>query len=95
MRKYMVQNTSYRLSTHNLGHCRTISTLGRPIYRLVSLFTSPNTLLAEHDRRCDPDEEEEDLSNVDIEALNPFQLQEYEKRIEGKRVSVQCSNFSI
>ncbi|KAE9388661.1 hypothetical protein BT96DRAFT_1025333 [Gymnopus androsaceus JB14] len=62
----------------------TMSTLGRPIHWLVSLFTSPNTLLAEHDRRCDPAEEEDDLSNVHIEALNPIQQEEYEKRIKDK-----------
>lgn len=66
--------------------CRTMSTLDHPIYRLVSLFASPNMLLAEHNRRCELAEEEDDLADVDIEALNPAEQEEYNKRIKEKHV---------
>ncbi|KAE9386039.1 hypothetical protein BT96DRAFT_949413 [Gymnopus androsaceus JB14] len=47
---------------------------------------SPNTLLAEHDRRLEPTEEEDDLADVDVEALNPAEREEYDKHIKEKHI---------
>ncbi|KAK7437936.1 hypothetical protein VKT23_018371 [Stygiomarasmius scandens] len=66
----------------------TCRTLGRPIRRLVSLFTSVNTIVAEYDRRCIPgaQTEDEELDNVNVELLNPVELEEYEQRMDLKRI---------
>ncbi|KAJ3749914.1 hypothetical protein DFH05DRAFT_1538439 [Lentinula detonsa] len=67
---------------------KTTRTFGRPIRKVVALFAPVNSLVQEYERRCDPESQAEDneLNDVDIEQLNEVEREEYEQRMEVKRI---------
>ncbi|KAJ3792101.1 hypothetical protein GGU11DRAFT_750529, partial [Lentinula aff. detonsa] len=66
---------------------KTTKCLGRPIRKVVALFSSINSLVQEYERRCDPDShaEDDELNDVDTAQLNDVEYEEYEQRLELKR----------
>ncbi|KAJ3797837.1 hypothetical protein GGU11DRAFT_756397 [Lentinula aff. detonsa] len=67
---------------------KTTRTFGRPIRKVVALFAPVNSLVQEYERRCDPESQAEDneLNDVDLEQLNEVEREEYEQRMEVKRI---------